>query len=122
VNFICGISTRITKRKFTAMTADLLVLADWLGEHGITRVGMESTADYWRPVLYLLEHRFDCWLLNARHMRAVPGRKTDAEWICDLDRSGRADRAPDRHRRSAQPKMSHMRHDRWTIRVPAPPY
>ena len=67
---------QITKRKFTTMTADLLVLADWLGEHGITRVGMESTADYWRPVFYLLEHRFDCWLLNARHMRAVPGRKT----------------------------------------------
>lgn len=75
---------QITKRKFTTMTADLLVLADWLGEHGITRVGMESTADYWRPVFYLLEHRFDCWLLNARHMRAVPGRKTDLEWICDL--------------------------------------
>ncbi len=78
---------QITKRKFTTMTADLLVLADWLGEHGITRVGMESTADYWRPVFHLLEHRFDCWLLNARHMRAVPGRKTDmtdAEWICDL--------------------------------------
>jgi transposase len=68
---------KITKRKFTTMTADLLVLADWLGEYGITRVGMESTADYWRPVFYLLEHRFDCWLLNARHMRAVPGRKTD---------------------------------------------
>jgi transposase len=78
---------KITKRKFTTMTADLLALADWLGEYGITRVGMESTADYWRPVFYLLEHRFDCWLLNARHMRAVPGRKTDmtdAEWICDL--------------------------------------
>lgn len=78
---------QIAKRKFTTMTADLLALADWLGEHGITRVGMESTADYWRPVFYLLEHRFDCWLLNARHMRAVPGRKTDmtdAEWICDL--------------------------------------
>src|SRR3954449_8311000 len=68
---------QIAKRKFTTMTADLLALADWLGEHGITRVGMESTADYWRPVFYLLEHRFDCWLLNARHMRAVPGRKTD---------------------------------------------
>src|SRR4051794_6979530 len=78
---------QIAKRKFTTMTADLLALADWLGEHGSTRVGMESTADYWRPVFYLLEHRFDCWLLNARHMRAVPGRKTDmtdAEWICDL--------------------------------------
>jgi transposase len=74
---------QITKRKFTTITADLLVLADWLGEHGITRVGMESTADNWRPVFYLLEHRFDCWLFSARHMRAVPGRKTDAEWICD---------------------------------------
>ena len=63
---------QIAKRKFTTMTADLLALADWLGEHGITRVGMESTADYWRPVFYLLEHRFDCWLLSARHMRAVP--------------------------------------------------
>jgi transposase len=78
---------QISKRKFTTMTADLLVLADWLADHGITRVGMESTGDYWRAVFYLLEQRFDCWLLNARHLRAVPGRKTDmtdAEWICDL--------------------------------------
>src|SRR5512144_1014510 len=77
----------ISKRKFTTMTADLLVLGDWLAEHGVTRVGLESTGDYWRPVFYVLEGRFDCWLLNARHMRAVPGRKTDmtdAEWICDL--------------------------------------
>lgn len=78
---------QVTKRKFTTMTADLLDLADWLAEHGVTRVGMESTSDYWRPVFYTLEERFDCWLLNARHMRTVPGRKTDmtdAEWICDL--------------------------------------
>ena len=78
---------RVIKRKFTAMTAELLALQDWLAEHNIARVGMESTSDYWRPVFYLLEQRFDCWLLNARHMRAVPGRKTDmtdAEWICDL--------------------------------------
>jgi transposase len=78
---------RVIKRKFTTMTADLLALRDWLAEHNIARVGMESTSDYWRPVFYLLEQRFDCWLLNARHMRAVPGRKTDmtdAEWICDL--------------------------------------
>jgi transposase len=48
---------------------------------------MESTSDYWRPVFYLLEERFECWLLNAGHMRGVPGRTTDmtdAEWICDL--------------------------------------
>jgi transposase len=78
---------RISKRKFTTMTADLLAMADWLAEHGITRVGLKSTGDYWRPVFYVVESRFDCWLLNARHMRAVPGRKTDmtdAEWICDL--------------------------------------
>ncbi len=78
---------KISKRKFTTMTADLLVLADWLAEHEIARIGLESTGDYWRPVFYVLEGRFDCWLLNARHMRAVPGRKTDmtdAEWICDL--------------------------------------
>jgi hypothetical protein len=77
----------VIKRKFTTMTAELLALRDWLAEHNIARVGMESTSDYWRPVFYLLEQRFDCWLLNARHMRAVPGRKTDmtdAEWICDL--------------------------------------
>jgi len=69
------------------MTADLLVMADWLAEHGITRIGLESTGDYWRPALYVLEERFDCWLLNARNLRVVPGRKTqmtDAEWICDL--------------------------------------
>src|SRR4051794_29525346 len=77
---------QVHKRKFATMSADLAALADWLTEHKVTRVGMESTSDYWRPVYYMLEDRFECWLLNARHMRAVPGRKTDmtdAEWICD---------------------------------------
>src|SRR3954462_9905535 len=78
---------RVHKRKFATMSADLGSLADWPADHRVTRVGMESTSDYWRPVFYLLEDRFECWLLNARHMRAVPGRKTDmtdAEWICAL--------------------------------------
>jgi transposase len=78
---------QVSKRKFSTMTADLGALADWLADHQVTRVGMESTSDYWRPVFYMLEDRFECWLLNARHMRGVPGRKTDmtdAEWICDL--------------------------------------
>jgi transposase len=78
---------QVHKRKFATMSADLGALADWLAEHRVTRVGRESTSDSWRPVVYLLEDRFECWLLNARHMRAVPGRKTDrtdAEWICDL--------------------------------------
>ncbi|NES12269.1 IS110 family transposase [Micromonospora sp. PPF5-17] len=78
---------RVHKRKFSTLTAGLLELAGWLAEHEVTRVGMESTSDYWKPVFYLLEDQFECWLLNARHMRAVPGRKTDmadAEWIADL--------------------------------------
>ena len=78
---------RVLKRSFATTTASLLELADWLAEHEVTLVGMESTSDYWKPVFYVLEDRFDCWLLNARHMKAVPGRKTDmtdAEWIADL--------------------------------------
>jgi transposase len=78
---------KIEKKKFITTTRGLLQLADWLAERQITRVGMESTSDYWKPVFYLLETQAECWLLNARHMRAVPGRKTDmtdAEWICDL--------------------------------------
>ena len=59
---------RVIKLKFTTMIADLLALRDWLAEHNIARVGMESTADYWRPVFYLLEQRFDCgW--DARVLR-----------------------------------------------------
>jgi transposase len=62
---------------FSTFTEDLLALRDWLVSLGITRVGMEATGVYWKPVLYVLEGELDCWLLNARHMRNVPGRKTD---------------------------------------------
>ncbi|HCT79089.1 MAG TPA: IS110 family transposase [Micromonosporaceae bacterium] len=74
-------------RKFGTTTKDLLELSAWLSEHGVTLVGMESTSTYWKPVFFLLETQFECWLLNAGHMKAVPGRKTDmadAEWIADL--------------------------------------
>ena len=73
--------------EFTTFTQDLLVLRDWLVAHGVTRVGMEATGVYWKPVFWVLEEAAECWLLNARHMRNVPGRKTDmadAEWICRL--------------------------------------
>ncbi len=53
----------------------------------MTLVGMESTGVYWKPVYYVLEDAFECWLLNAQHLRNVPGRKTDvadATWICQL--------------------------------------
>ena len=76
---------------FGTMTVDLLALRDWLVAMGITLVGMESTGVYWKPVYYVLEDAMECWLLNARHLRNVPGRKTDvadAEWICQLVEHG----------------------------------
>src|SRR5882672_12881993 len=72
---------------FGTTTAQLLALRDWLVAQGVTRVGMESTGVYWKPVYYVLEDALECWLLNARHLRNVPGRKTDvadAAWICQL--------------------------------------
>jgi len=77
--------------EFSTFTEDLLALRDWLVAHGVTRVGMEATGVYWKPVMWVLEDDVECWLLNARHMRNVPGRKTDmadAEWICRLMEHG----------------------------------
>jgi hypothetical protein len=78
-------------RTFRTMTRDLEALRDWLQELGVTQAGMESTGVYWRPVYAVLEGRFDLIVGNARHIRNVPGRKTDvkdAEWIADLVRHG----------------------------------
>jgi transposase len=78
-------------RTFGSTTEQLLVLLDWLRGWGVMLVGMESTGIYWRPVYYLLEDHMECWLLNAQHLRNVPGRKTDvrdAEWICQLVEHG----------------------------------
>jgi transposase len=78
-------------RSFRATTAGLVLLGDWLASFGVTVVGMESTGVYWRPVYYLLEDDFQCWLLNAAHLRNVPGRKTDVAdsvWICQLVEHG----------------------------------
>src|SRR5215216_2718622 len=63
-------------RSFRATMAGLVLLGDWLASFGVTVVGMESTGVSWRPVYYLLEDDFQCWLLNAAHLRNVPGRKT----------------------------------------------
>lgn len=74
-------------RTFRTMTRSLVVMTDWLTECGVELAGMESTATYWKPVFYCLEERMETWLLNAAHMKAVPGRKTDvkdAEWIAQL--------------------------------------
>lgn len=74
-------------QSFGTMTHDLLALGDWLSSHGVSLVGMESTGVYWKPVYALLEGQVECWLLNAQHLRNVPGRKTDvadAVWIAQL--------------------------------------
>ena len=68
-----------------------MALSEWLGERGVTHVGMESTCVYWKPIVNLLEDKFTVWEVNAHHIKAVPGRKTDikdAEWIADLLRHG----------------------------------
>jgi len=78
-------------RTFGTMTDDLLALGDWLLEEGVTHVAMESTGVFWKPVWNLLENRCTVLLANARHIKAVPGRKTDVrdcEWIADLLRHG----------------------------------
>jgi transposase len=79
------------KRSFGTMTADLLSLADWLTEHAVTHVVMEATGVYWRPVWAILEGQFELMLVNPHHVKAIPGRKTDAkdcEWIAELLQHG----------------------------------
>jgi transposase len=78
-------------RTFATTTQSLLGLADWLTSHQVTHVAMESTGVYWRPVFNILEAAFEVVLVNAQHMKAVPGRKTDvkdSEWLADLLRHG----------------------------------
>ena len=78
-------------RTFGTMTADLLELADWLDAQGVRHAAMESTGVYWKPIWHILEGRFELMLVNAHHMKQVPGRKTDvkdAEWIARLLQHG----------------------------------
>jgi transposase len=80
-------------RTFATMTGDLLRLRDWLQSERVSLIAMESTGVYWRSVYYLLEDLpgSECWLVNAMHIKKVPGRKSDvsdAEWIADLAAHG----------------------------------
>lgn len=78
-------------RTFSTMTQDLLRLSDWLNSKGITHVAMEATGEFWKPVHSILEASFTVLVVNAHHIKTVPGRKTDikdAEWIADLLRHG----------------------------------
>jgi len=84
---------QVTKevRTFSTMTRELLQLGDWLEERQVTHVAMESTGVYWKPVYNLLEDRFEVLLVNAQHIKKVPGRKTDVkdcEWIAELLQHG----------------------------------
>jgi transposase len=83
--------TRKEKRRFGTFTRELLQLADWLRACGVTHVAMESTGVYWKPVWNILEGQFEVLLVNAQHIKAVPGRKSDqkdCEWIADLLQHG----------------------------------
>ncbi len=78
-------------RTFATTTAGLLALSDWLVTQQVTHVAMESTGVYWRPVFNILEGSVEVILVNAQHMKAVPGHKTDikdSEWLADLLRHG----------------------------------
>src|SRR5918995_767318 len=78
---------RSVTRTFKTMSASLRVMRDWLVEAGVRIAAMESTSTYWKAPFYCLEEVMEVWLLNAAHMKAVPGRKTDvrdAEWIAQL--------------------------------------
>ena len=73
--------------EFRTMAADLLALRDWLKGLGVAQVAMEATGVYWKPVYYALEDDFELLLVNAQHVKNVPGRKTDtqdAQWLCQL--------------------------------------
>src|SRR5262249_51164055 len=64
-------------RTFGTMTGELLALSDWLAEHGVTHVAIESTGVFWKPIFHILEERFAVLLVNPQHLKQVPGRKTD---------------------------------------------
>ena len=78
-------------RTFSTMTQDLLTLGDWLLAVGVAHVAIESTGEFWKPVFNILEGSLEVILVNAQHVKAVPGRKTDvqdAEWLADLLQHG----------------------------------
>jgi transposase len=82
---------RSVVRTFSTFTAGLLELADWLTDEGVTHVALESTGVYWKPVFHILEDGWTLLLVNAQHIKKVPGRKTDVkdcEWIAQLLQCG----------------------------------
>jgi transposase len=88
---IRGTGIKEETRSFDAFTASIEQMRDWLKQNGITHVAMESTGVYWKPVFNILEEDFEILLVNARHIKNVPGQKTDkkdSRWIAKLLLSG----------------------------------
>ena len=85
---IDGEGIRKVTREFGTFTSSLTELRDWLLEYGITHVAMESTGVYWKPVYHILEPTgMKVWIVNARHIKYIPGHKTDkkdSSWLCKL--------------------------------------
>jgi transposase len=82
-------------REFSTFTDGIQALGLWLKEHGIKHVAIESTGVYWKPVFNILAEEFDLMLVNAKHVKNVPGRKTDikdSEWLCKLLKNGLLER------------------------------
>lgn len=102
-------------REFGATTRELLEMADWLSESSCEMAAMESTASYWKPLFNILEASdLDAMVVNARHMKAVPGRKTDvkdAEWIADLLQHGllQPSYIPDKDQRELRELVSYRK-------------
>jgi transposase len=99
-------------RTFGTMTRDILALVDWLAQEAVTHVAMESTGSYWKPIYNLLEGQFEVLLVNARHIKQVPGRKTDVkdcQWIAKLLQAGllRASFVPARDQRELRDLTRH---------------
>ncbi|MEW5818406.1 MAG: IS110 family transposase [Spirochaetota bacterium] len=91
VGTVMGTGLEKETRTYRTMTGELEQLRGWLKEKGVTHVAMESTGIYWKPVFNVLEENFEVILVNARHIKNVPGRKTDvsdSEWLCKLLRAG----------------------------------
>jgi transposase len=94
------------------MTPDIVALADWLLQEGVTHVAMESTGVYWKPIYNILEGRFTILLVNARHVKNVPGRKTDVkdcQWLAELLQCGllKGSFIPDRAQREFRDLTRH---------------
>ena len=88
---VAGVGIKAETRTFSTFTNSLVELSEWLKGVGVTTVAMESTGVYWKPVFNVLESDFEIMLVNARHIKNVPGHKTDkkdSRWITKLLLSG----------------------------------